>query len=53
MTVAAWGHRSFEKCLNSQHPNFEFLAFHHTETYKTLFLVQWEEKGIITQSYYE
>lgn len=24
MTVAAWGHRSFEKCLHSQHPNFEF-----------------------------
>ena len=24
MTVAAWGHRSFEKCLNSQPPNFEF-----------------------------
>lgn len=36
MTMAACRHRSFEKCLNSQHPNFEFLAFHHTETYNTL-----------------
>ena len=54
MTVAAWGHRSFEKCLNAQHPHFlVFSLSPHRDLQHTLFLVQWEEKRIITQSYYE